>query len=292
MGRKKKHSELFHSAKEEVQALRENPAHGSMSRIAFQDMEFLLREELRPVRLQLELQKPELVQRDNGVDHTIVVFGSARIREGSVAQSVYEVAKKAHEAAPDNQEALAAYRLAERGIKNAYYYEQAREFAALISKECPIPSEQAYIVTGGGPGIMEAANRGSYEVGAKSLGLSIVLPKEEGLNAYVTPELSFEFHYFAIRKMHFLIRARALVAFPGGFGTLDELFEALTLMQTGKIERVPILLFGQEFWEKVLNLEALADMGMIHKDDLSLYRYVETAQEAWSWIQKFYEEAE
>lgn len=227
-------------------------------RLAFADPDFLLKEELRPVRLQLELLKPELAMNEAGVKSTIVLFGGARIPEPSKAG-----------AAPANLAALAPY------------YDEARKFARLMTEHSVKNGGlENVIVTGGGPGVMEAGNRGAADAGGKSIGLNIVLPHEQAPNAYVTPELCFNFHYFAIRKMHFLMRAKAVCIFPGGFGTMDELFEAITLIQTGRMEQVPILLFGQSFWEKVINFQALADAGTISPEDLKLFRFVETAEEA------------
>ena len=253
---------------------------GSSFSMAFTDTEFLLREELRPVRMQLELMKPELVQQDLGVDSTIVVFGSARLKPRDAAEALLA---SAHATASP-----AAIRHAERQLEMSRYYEEARRFAALVTAEADALGEPALISTGGGPGIMEAGNRGAHEAGGRSMGMNIYLPFEEAPNPYITPELCFQFHYFAIRKMHFLMRAVALVSFPGGFGTLDELFEALTLTQTGKIRRRPILLFGREFWERLVNFEVLVDDGLINARDLELFQYVETAEEAWEAIKSAY----
>ncbi len=256
---------------------------------ANEDLEFLRRDELRPVRLQLELLKPELIQQEQGIVSTIVVFGSARVANPEDAARQLERAQRESGAAPGDPAADQALRRAERAVEHARYYEQAREFARIVSSTCQIDGECEYvIVTGGGPGIMEAANRGAHEVGAKSLGLNIVLPFEQHPNPYITPELCFQFRYFAIRKMHFLMRAKALVVFPGGFGTFDELFETLTLVQTGKVPRLPIILLGRPFWERVVDFEALVDEGVISPDDLSLFRFADTAQEAWRLISEHY----
>lgn len=228
-------------------------------RLAFADEDFLCRDELRPVRLQLELLKPELLLEEHGIESTIVLFGGARIPEPAQKQTA-------------RTETLADL---------SRYYDQAREFARLMTaKSLKSGNRNNVIVTGGGPGVMEAGNRGAQEAGGISVGLSIVLPHEQAPNAYVTPQLSFNFHYFAIRKMHFLMRARAITIFPGGFGTMDEMFEALTLIQTGRMQRVPFLLFGRSFWEEVINWEALAQAGTIAREDLDLFRFVETAEEA------------
>ena len=224
--------------------------------LAFADNDFLCRDELRPVRLQLELMKPELMLDEQGIESTVVMFGGARIP------------------APENKDSARTETLAEL----SRFYEVARTFARLMTERGE--SHQNVIVTGGGPGVMEAGNRGAMEAGGKSIGLNIVLPHEQAPNEYVTPELCFNFHYFAIRKMHFLMRASAITIFPGGFGTLDEMFEALTLIQTGRMKRVPFLLFGRAFWEKIINWDALADAGTISPEDLDLFRFVETAEEA------------
>ena len=228
-------------------------------RLAFADEDFLCRDELRPVRLQLELLKPEMLQDEHGIQSTIVLFGGARIPE------------------PSKKDSARTQTLADLSS----FYDEAREFARLMTlKSKESNGRENVIVTGGGPGVMEAGNRGAIDAGGKSIGLNIVLPHEQAPNEYVTPELCFNFHYFAIRKMHFRMRARAITVFPGGFGTMDELFEALTLIQTGRMERVPFLLFGREFWEKIINWDALSDAGTISADDLELFRFVETAQEA------------
>ncbi|WP_380055263.1 TIGR00730 family Rossman fold protein [Falsihalocynthiibacter sp. SS001] len=228
-------------------------------RLAFDDEEFLCREELRPVRLQLELLKPEMMLDEQEINSTIVMFGGARIPE------------------PAKKDTARTKTLAEL----SKYYEEAREFARLMTlKSGESDGKDNVIVTGGGPGVMEAGNRGAVDAGGVSIGLNIVLPFEQAPNRYVTPELCFNFHYFAIRKMHFLMRAKAITVFPGGFGTLDETFEALTLIQTGRMEPIPFLLFGKEFWQKIINWEALADAGTISEKDLDLFRFVDTAAEA------------
>ncbi|MDK3071637.1 TIGR00730 family Rossman fold protein [Sedimentitalea sp. JM2-8] len=228
-------------------------------RLAFADNDFLCRDELRPVRLQLELLKPELFLNERGIESTVVLFGGARIPD------------------PANKESARTRTLAEL----SRYYDVAREFARLMTiKSIETGCREHVIVTGGGPGVMEAGSRGAHEAGGISIGLNIVLPHEQAPNHYVTPELSFNFHYFAIRKMHFLMRAQAICIFPGGFGTLDELFESLTLIQTGRMERVPFLLFGRAFWEKIINWDALADAGTISESDLDLFRFVDSAEEA------------
>jgi uncharacterized protein (TIGR00730 family) len=216
-----------------------------------------------------------------------VIFGSARLPNPEAARVRLEAAEKEARADPDDAAAAARLSGARRALANSRYYDEARELARLISSECQKPDRNTHVVTtGGGGGIMEAANRGAHESGAKSIGLNIVLPQEQAPNPYIDPDLSFQFHYFAIRKMHFLIRAKALVAFPGGFGTLDELFETLTLIQTRKIKPIPVLLFGKDFWERIIHFEMLVEEGTISPEDLTIFRYVETALEAWEVIRK------
>jgi uncharacterized protein (TIGR00730 family) len=245
-------------------------------RLAFQDPDFLLREELRPVRFQLELLKPEMMLAEAGIEATFVFYGSARIPAPEEADAVLAGARTADERA-----------VAERLVAKSHYYAVARRLAQLASGANG--GEPALTVcSGGGPSMMEAANRGAHDMGAKSLGLNIVLPHEQVPNPYVTPGLSFQFHYFALRKMHFLMRARAVAVFPGGFGTLDELFELLTLVQTGKVAPLPILLYGRDFWDRVVNFSALADEGVINPRDLDLFRFAETAEEGWEFVKAFY----
>ena len=252
---------------------------------AFLDTEFLQREELRSLRIGLELLKPELIQREEGVRSTIVVFGSARLQEPVAAEHALHMAKEEAARAPNDPTYRQKVAIARRQLALSKYYDVAREFSRLVSSTCQIDGHCDYvIVTGGGPGIMEAANRGAADVGAKSIGLNITLPHEQYPNPYITPKLSFQFHYFAIRKMHFLIRAKALVAFPGGFGTLDELFETLTLLQTGKTENVIVVLVGKDFWERLINWQWLVENGFIAQQDLQLFHYAETAQETWDLI--------
>ncbi|MCF6305708.1 MAG: LOG family protein [Rhodobacteraceae bacterium] len=235
-------------------------------RLAFADPDFLCREELRPVRLQLELLKPEMALTEMGIDSTVVLFGGARIPD------------------PEHKDKARTKTLADL----SKYYTEAREFAKICTRESMKTDGREHVVcTGGGPGVMEAGNRGAADVGGRSISLNIVLPHEQSPNQYATPELCFNFHYFAIRKMHFLMRAKAIAAFPGGFGTMDELFEALTLIQTKRMEPMPILLFGREFWQKIINWDALADAGTISADDLDLFHFVETGAEAWDIIENW-----
>jgi hypothetical protein len=252
------------------------------NRLAFADPEFLLRFETRGIRFQLELLKPELGQQAAGIHHTIVVYGSARLPSPEAA------AELAQQAANSDDPELKAR--AARAAKGAARYQQAREFGRLVaefSKTQP-EAERVHICTGGGPGIMEAANRGAYDAGMPTVGLNITLPHEQSGNRYITPGLSFKFHYFALRKMHFMMRAKALVVFPGGFGTMDELFEVLTLVQTKKARRVPIVLFGSAFWQPLLNLDLLVDEGMISPEDVNLMSVVDTVEDAWEVIRSFY----
>ena len=254
-------------------------------KLAFQDEDFLLRDELRSVRLQLELLKPELTQIEQGIESTIVIFGGSRILEPESAKRRLESIQTEARMNPSDSVLVKKLERAQRALANSRYYEEARTLARLISESCQCSDKATHVVTtGGGPGIMEAANRGAHEAEAKSIGLNIVLPYEQAPNPYITPDLSFQFHYFAIRKMHFLMRARALVVFPGGFGTMDELFETLTLVQTRKIEPIPILLFGKEFWQRMIDFDALVEEGTISSEDLAIFRYVETAEEAWKFL--------
>jgi uncharacterized protein (TIGR00730 family) len=257
----------------------EHPAY----RLAFQDMDFLLREDLRPVRFQLELLKPQLLIDEAKIASTLVVYGSARIPEPAKAQALLDLADT-----PEQR------RIAERLIAKSKYYDVARELGRLASN-FPLDSagKRHFVVcSGGGPSIMEAANRGARDVDAETIGLNIVLPHEQAPNPYVTPSLSMQFHYFALRKMHFLLHARAVAVFPGGFGTFDESFELLTLIQTGKIDPIPVLFYGKEFWNRVINFEALCEEGVISPRDLNLFRFVESAEEGWEIIQDFWKDRE
>lgn len=252
-------------------------------RLAFADPEFMARREARGIRFQLEMLKPDLGQQAHGIEHTVVVYGSARFVDAQTAQARLATAQSNGDAAQ--------IRAAERDVRNAGRYENARAFARLVAEHSQHqPQDQRiYICTGGGPGIMEAANRGAFEAGADNVGLNILLPHEQQGNRYITPELSFKFHYFALRKMHFMMRAKALVAFPGGFGTMDELFEVLTLVQTTKVKPVPIILFDSKFWKQVFNFDLLVQEGMISPQDLALFHFVDTPQAAWDIIKDFYQ---
>jgi uncharacterized protein (TIGR00730 family) len=274
---------IFPNAKVDAKAARHVPSspqtESAAYKLAFQDTEFLLREDLRPVRFQLELLKPEVLMNEAKIGSTFVFYGSARIPEPAMADALVA-------GATDDQQRAVAERLKAK----SHYYDVARELARLASAcEPDEDGERQFVVcSGGGPSIMEAANRGAIETGVETIGLNIVLPHEQLPNSYVTPDLSFQFHYFALRKMHFLLRARAV--FPGGFGTFDEFFELLTLIQTGKVRPLPVLLFGREFWTRVVNWDALVEEGVIAPNDLDIFHWCEDANEAWDFVQRFYEE--
>ncbi|MDH5428133.1 MAG: TIGR00730 family Rossman fold protein [Nitrospirota bacterium] len=264
-----------------------SPSPSSAYKRADSDSDFLQRDELRAVRLQLEWFKPELIQQDEGIESTIVVFGSARLREPHVARAQLTQAEQALAQSPDDADKQQAVAIAKNQLALAPFYDEAREFGRLVSSACQLDGRCEYVVvTGGGPGIMEAGNRGAADVGAKSIGLNIALPFEQSPNAYITPSLCFQFRYFALRKMHFLNRAKALVVFPGGFGTMDELFETLTLLQTGKVQNVSVVLIGKAYWDDLINWKKLVEFGLISPKDLSLFHYAETAVEAWEIIVK------
>jgi len=250
-------------------------------RLAFDDPEFMLRDQARGIRLQLELLKADVVQAEAGIEHTVVVFGSARFVSKEVAQQ-----QCAQASSTKDPQAIAK---AELALRNSAYYEAARQFAFLVASSCAqcTPQERFTICTGGGPGIMEAANRGAYEAGVASVALNIALPREQQPNPYVSKQLSFQFNYFAIRKMHFVLRAKALIAFPGGFGTFDELFEILTLVQTHKSRKVPVLLYGRDYWDTVINFDAMQASGTITAEDRACFQYVDTPEEAWAAIKLF-----
>ena len=276
---------IFPSSKTEARAAEHVPSipqtESPAYKLAFQDTEFLLREDLRPVRFQLELLKPELFLNEAKIASTMVFYGSARIPSPDMADALVEAATN------PEQEAIA-----ERLKAKAPYYEAARELARLASR-VPMDGDgyrHFVVCSGGGPSIMEAANRGAWEEGQETIGLNIVLPHEQLPNRYVTPDLSFQFHYFALRKMHFLLRARAVAVFPGGFGTFDEMFELLTLIQTGKVRPLPILLFGKDYWNRVVNFEAMVEEGVIAPHDLELIHWCEDADEAWEFVTRFYEQ--
>jgi hypothetical protein len=255
-------------------------------RLAFDDPDFLLQDEQRAVRLLLEWQKPDQILQHNGIDATWVIFGSARIHDPEKLTQKLEQLKQ--QLADHPTEAIKdSIKTTETLLSKAHYYYECVKLARLLADE-KNTGVSATVVTGGGPGIMEAANRGAHDAGAQSIGLNIVLPTEQEPNRYITSHFCFQFHYFAIRKMHFLIRAKALIAFPGGFGTLDEIIETLTLMQTGRIKRYPVLLFGESFWRKIINFEALVEEGMISANDRKLFQFVNTADEAIALIKNYY----
>ena len=276
---------IFPSSKVEAETARHIPpvpqTESDAYKLAFQDTEFLLRPDLRPVRFQLELLKPELLLDEAKIASTFVFYGSARIPAPSMADALVA-------GASDEQQEKVAERLKDK----AHYYDVARELARLASCcDCDIDGQMHFVVcSGGGPSIMEAANRGAQDAGRPSVGLNIVLPHEQLPNPFVTPDLSFQFHYFALRKMHFLLRARAVAVFPGGFGTFDELFELLTLIQTGKVRPLPVLLFGREFWNRVVDFDALVEEGVIAPHDLDIIHWCEEAGEAWDFVERFYAE--
>jgi uncharacterized protein (TIGR00730 family) len=259
--------------------------------LAEQDLAFLGRDEARGVRLQLEYLKPETLLHEHAIRDTVVVYGGTRILEPAAARRSVEALRQALETDPRNTILIRKLAVAERILAKSRYYEVAREFGRLVGSSFDNDGSRSKLVvmTGGGPGIMEAANRGAFEVGAKSVGLNINLPHEQYPNPYITPELCFRFHYFALRKMHFLMRAKALVAFPGGFGTFDELFEVLTLVQTRKIKPVPIVLVGEEYWRRAVDVGFLADEGVIDAEDRELFWFAETADEIWSSILDWYD---
>jgi len=264
-------------------------AAGGASRLAFADADFLMQDEMRGARLQLEYMKPELALQAAGIDATLVVFGSARFVETETAQRDLERARHDHARAqsPTTERVLA---LAEQQQQNSHFYEQARELGRIATEfaSC-FPDTGLVVATGGGSGVMEAANRGAFEAGGRSIGFNIALPREQRPNPYITPQLCFQFHYFGLRKMHFMMRAKALVVFPGGFGTLDELFDVLTLIQTRKSQAVPVILFGRAFWQRALSFEALEEFGTISGYERTLVSYAESAAECWQIIADFYQ---
>ncbi len=261
-------------------------------RVAYQDLDFLTDPKLRPTRMELELLKPELAFERLNITATIVVFGGTRIVPRAMAERSLQQAQARLQLDPNNSRLQRQVSIAERLSAKSRHYDLAREFAYIVSRACSTEGHCNYVIcTGGGPGIMEAANRGAYDAGAKSIGLNIRLPMEQQPNPYITPELCFQFRYFALRKFHFLLRAKALVVFPGGFGTLDELTDALTLRQTRRMQPIPIIIFGRDYWERVIDFQYLADEGVIDDEDLDLIVYAETAQEAWDIIRRFHDSA-
>ena len=262
-------------------------------RVAYRDLDFLDSPYARPSRLQLELLKTEFGLRHHQVKSTIVVFGGTRIVEPAIARTSVLRAETRLKKDPSNASLRRNLRVARSILEKSIFYDEAREFARLVSSECQAKNGHEYvIVTGGGPGVMEAANRGAYDVGAKSVGLNITQPMEQEPNPYITPDLCFQFHYFGIRKMHFLLRARALVVFPGGYGTMDELFEGLTLVQTRKVAPLPIVLFGEKYWKKLIDFDFLVEQGTISPRDIELFVYADKAADAWNYIKCFYDAAD
>lgn len=258
--------------------------------LAYEDIELMNRDELRSVRLMLEYFKPELILQKNNVESTIVVFGGTKIVSEKEARQQVSTARKKLAASPNNKRFKRQVKIAESILAKSKYYEEARRFGEIVSRAAQTPVKREYVIsTGGGPGVMEAANRGAHDANAVSIGFNITLPLEQQPNQYITPEFCFRFHYFAIRKMHFMKRAKALVAFPGGYGTLDELFEALTLIQTETVTPLPVILFGKKFWDKIIDFDALVDEGTIAPEDRDIFSYAETAEEAWEIINEFWE---
>lgn len=283
----------FPSAAEDVQRFRNShlatPQSSSPAyRLAYADTDFILTDEMRPVRLLLELSKPELTLQQHNIHHTIVIFGSARILDPDTAANNLSAVDEKLRLQPADSLLLTARQKAIKDLDRSRYYSEARRLAEKITREsCAHNLPRLHIITGGGPGIMEAANRGAADAGGESIGLNITLPQEQRPNPFITPDLCFQFHYFAMRKMHFLLRAQALVIFPGGFGTLDELLETLTLVQTRKIQALPIIAFDRQYWESLLNFDLLVDEGMISAEDRNLIQFVDSADAAWAIVRDF-----
>jgi uncharacterized protein (TIGR00730 family) len=267
------------------QAILDSPSY----RLAEYDIDFLKRDEIRPVRMQLELLKTETLLRDSNVKRTVVVFGGTQIVPQEMAEARLREAQLAAKKAPQDARAARDVARAERILAKSHFYEEARRFSRLVSTACQVEGRCDFvIITGGGPGTMEAANRGAFELGAKSIGLNIDLPHEQEPNPYITPDLCFQFHYFAMRKFHFILRAAALVVFPGGFGTLDELFDTLCLRQTRRMQEIPVILYGREYWDSIIDFQKMADEGVIADEDMQLIRYAESPEQAWQIIADFH----
>ena len=282
MSNKKTQSCFFPSAAEDAKHACQSEKTHDTYRLAYSDDGFLLRDDLQAVRLQLEWLKPDILQEEQGIESTVVIFGGARFCEPDKANMKLEEANKALALSPSDEQLILAHRKAKTLVKNSRYYDDAHRLSKKITRKSLDNGGNEYvIVTGGGPGVMEAANRGAFDLGGKSIGLNIVLPFEQVPNQYITPELCFQFHYFALRKMHFLKRAVALIAYPGGFGTLDELFETLTLIQTRKIKPLPVVLIGKEYWNRLIDFNFLVEEGAITKEDLALFKIVDHVEEAW-----------
>lgn len=272
-----------------LKAIMENPSY----RLAYRDHDFMSKEDLRPLRLELELLKPEMILDELGIKSTVVIFGGTQVAPRDEAELMMEEAKAAIAKDPDDPAAKRLMIRAERVMAKSRYYEECREFAKIVTNYNKQFRDGEFIVkTGGGPGIMEAGNRGAFEAGGKSMALNITLPFEQTPNSYITPGMCFQFNYFAIRKMHFLLRAKALICFPGGFGTLDELFTTLTLRQTGRMQEIPIILYGKEYWDGIINFQFLADEGVIQDSHLELFQYTETPEETWQVIKDFHDVTE
>ncbi|TWT85386.1 putative lysine decarboxylase [Posidoniimonas polymericola] len=279
------HEQLPEEVQQNRQAILSSPSYV----LAEKDVLFLSEPEMRPVRMQLELQKTEQAMNAEGIESTVVVFGGTQIVPEHQAQSKVKLARLELDGDPDNQRLQRALVRAEKQLEKSRFYDECREFAKIVSSSCQIDGKCEFVITtGGGPGIMEAGNRGAFDVGAKSIGLNIELPHEQEPNPYITPSLCFQFHYFAMRKFHFILRAAALVVFPGGYGTLDELFNTLCLRQTGRMQAIPIILYGRKYWDSIVNLQSLADEGVIADEHLDLVSYAETPEEAWKIIATFH----
>ena len=268
-----------------LQEIMDHPSY----RLAYKDPDFMALEDLRPLRLEMELLKPEMILDDLGIKSTIVIFGGTQVAPRDLGLEMVEQAKAALAENPEDPLAQRQLERAERVLAKSRYYEECREFAKLVTTYNKQFRDGEFIVkTGGGPGIMEAGNRGAYEAGGKSMALNITLPFEQTPNSYITPGMCFQFNYFAIRKMHFLLRAKALICFPGGFGTLDELFTTLTLRQTGRMQEIPIILYSKEYWNNIINFQFLADEGVIQDRHLDLFQYTETPEETWQVIKDYH----
>ncbi len=275
-------------AQERVEAIVKSPSY----RLAEEDADFFTRNDVRGVRLMLDYLKAELLLEEHKIEHTVVVFGSTRICEPAGARRRVETLRRSLAKTPGDKRLTRDLAVAEKILAKSHYYDVAREFGRLVSAaNNNRAAPHTVIMTGGGPGIMEAANRGAFDAGAKSVGLNISLPHEQFPNPYITPELCFRFHYFALRKLHLLLRTRALVAFPGGYGTLDELFEVLTLIQTRKIKPIPVVLVGEDYWRSIVNIDRMVDEGVIDSEDRDLFWYAETAEEIWHGIVHWYEKS-
>jgi uncharacterized protein (TIGR00730 family) len=290
MKNKKPSKGLFSTAADDAEAARNCQLSSLSYKLSYSDEEFLLRDELRAVRLQLEWLKPDLIQDEYGIDSTVVIFGGARFPEPVIAKEKLDIAKVNFEKSPNDSGLKLKYQVAKNVLKNSHYYDEARILARKITEMSQtLDGNQFVVVTGGGPGVMEAANRGAADADRQSIGLNIVLPFEQKPNPYITPELCFQFHYFALRKMHFLKRTVGLVACPGGLGTLDELFETLTLIQTKKIKPVPVVLMGKAYWQRLIDFDFLVEQGAIDENDLSMFKIVETAEEAYAYLNMFWD---